>query len=257
MNNEEFDRVFDETFDEYSSKAPDEYSSDYRPSWKKVKKQIRTIEKRSARKTFFRNLSVIAASMLLGAMIFGGTPVTKAFNPLYQTLKELPGEIATLFFGNQDKTDSDAKTSPPTSETQQSQDLDINETTVITVTLEEAKERVSFELPTFDFIPTNYELNKIDLFFLQGEGISKKVRLTFSNQSNSFWVTLSELGDDTTAGSRSTKAHIEEVQLKYGKGFLTISDDGSSKLEFLKGNIYVIIIGKLQKEELLHFAENI
>lgn len=109
------DRIFDEKFDDMASNAPDEYSSDYRPSWKKVKKQIRTIEKRGARNRFFRNVSVITASMLLGAMIFDSTPVTKAFNPLYQTLKELPEEIATLFFGNQDKMDSDANTGPPTS----------------------------------------------------------------------------------------------------------------------------------------------
>jgi hypothetical protein len=194
--------------------------------------------------------------MLLGAVILGGTPVTKAFNPLYQSLKEVPGEIATLFFGNQDRTDHDAKTSPPMDGSPQNKDLDVGETTVTSVTLEEAKEKVSFHLPSFNYIPLDYELKKTEIFMLQGEGVSKRVRLTFTNQNHSFWVTLSALDDDTTVGSGASNANIEEVQLKYGKGYLTVSDDGSSKIEFLKTNIYVIILGQLEKEELIRFAEN-
>jgi hypothetical protein len=231
MNKDEFDRLFDEAFDKVTTIEPDSNISDHRPSWKRVKKRIRKEQ------------------------IFGNVSVTKAFNPLYQTLKELPGEISTLFFGNQDKTDSGAKTKPPAGGKAESQDLNIGQTTKISVTLEEARGKVKFTLPSFGYIPTGYELKKTELFLLPGEELSEKIRFTFKDQSNTFWVTLSQLADNTTVGSGASKAHIEEVQLKYGKGYLTVSDDGGSKLEFLKGNIYIIILGKLEKDDLMRFVE--
>lgn len=255
MNKEEFDRLFDEAFDKVTN-APDTFSADYRPSWEKVKKRIRAAEKRHTIKRSFRYVSVIAVSMLLGAMIFGSMPITKAFNPLYQTLKELPGEITTLFFGNQDRTDNGAKTKPPTAGKPESKDLDIGQTTKISVTLEGARDKVKFTLPSLGYIPTGYELKNTELFMLPGEKLSEKVRFTFKSQNNTFWVTLSQLGDHTTVGSGASNAEIEEVQLKYGKGYLTVSNDGSSKLEFLRGNIYIIILGQLDKEDLIRFVES-
>lgn len=256
MNKDELDRQFDEAFDKAAFSSPNEFTTDYTPSWKKVKKQIRGMKKRRSRKKLFKNVSVIAASMLLGAMIFGNISVTKAFNPFYQSLKELPGEISTLFFGNQDKAaGDDAKTDPPTDGTSQSQDLNVGETKVISVTLEEAKEMVVFELPSFNYIPIGYEFKKTELFMLLGEGVSKKARFTFTNQTQSFWVTLNTLADDTNVGSGVSNTNIEEVQLKYGKGYLSVSNDGSSKLEFLKRNIYIIILGKLQKDDIIKIAE--
>lgn len=254
MNKEEFDRLFDDTFDKMATTTQEKYLSDYHPSWEIIKKRIKAEEKKRAMRKTFRNVSVIAASMLLGAIILGSTPITKAFHPFYQTLKELPGEIVTLFFGNQDKTDNSAKTNPPTVG-KQGEDS-IGETTVISVTLEEAKEKVSFELPLFNYIPAGYELKNIELFLLQGEELSKKARLTFKNENRTFWVTLNELNTDTTVGSGAKNAKIEEIQLNFGKGYFTVSDDGSSKLEFLKGNIYVIILGQLEKEELIRFVES-
>ncbi|WP_163537359.1 DUF4367 domain-containing protein [Gracilibacillus sp. YIM 98692] len=254
MNKDEFDRLFDESFDKMVHNKPDEHSSDYRPSWKKLKKQLRFMEKKRNRKTFLRNVSVVFISMFLGAFIFGNMVETKAFNPFYQTLKEMPGEINSLFFGNKDKAENDAKTKPPTENI--NNDLDITNSIVSVETLEAVQMKSDIPIPSFDYVPKGYEFKNADLFMLQGKSISKKVRLTFSNQEKSFWVTLNSLENDTTVGSGSKSANITEMQLKYGKGYLTVSKDGSSKLEFLKGNIYIIILGDLPKEELIRFAEN-
>lgn len=255
MNKDEFDRLFDDSFDKISDNTQDEYSSDYRPSWKKVKGKISAEKKKHTRKTFFRNVSVVAVSMLLGALIFGATPATKAFNPFYQSIKEFPGQITTLFFGNQDRSDNHAKTSQPINETQQNQDLDldIDAPTVLSVTLEEAKEQANFEIPSFSYIPAGYELKKTDLFI---NGIPEKVRFTFTNQDDLLLVTLTVLGEDAIITSGSRGAKVEEVQLIHGKGYLTVTTDGSSKIEFLKRNIHILILGELQEDELIRLAEN-
>ncbi|MDC3425096.1 DUF4367 domain-containing protein [Aquibacillus sp. 3ASR75-11] len=255
MNKDEFDRLFDESIDKMENSKPDDHSSDYRPSWKKVKKKIRSIEKSRNRKTFLRNVSIVFISMFLGAFIFGNMIETKAFNPFYQTFKEMPGDIASFFFGNQDKDVNDAKTEPPTIGAQ-SNEVDISEEIKTVHKLEEVQKNVEFPIPSFGYVPQGYKFKNADLFILQGEDISNKVRFTFSNQEKSFWVTLSSLDSDTTVGSGANSANINKVQLKHGEGYLTVSKDGSSKLEFLKGNVYVIVLGELPKEELILFADN-
>lgn len=45
MNRERFDHLFDESFDKLVNKKSDELSSNYKPSWNKVKKQLKFIEK--------------------------------------------------------------------------------------------------------------------------------------------------------------------------------------------------------------------
>lgn len=261
MNKNEFDRLFDDACDKVEN-ATDTFSTDYRPSYAKVKKRIRAIEKRRTIKRSFRRISVIVASLLLGATIFSSIPVTKAFYPFYQTLKELPGEIATLFFGNQDKTDSNgAKTAPPTEGKLQQDGIKNNikgESKTVTVSLEEARKQVNFDIPTFGYIPASYELRKTELLLLPGESSSTKVTFTFKDQeNNTFWVTLIQLEDNTTIGSGANKEQMQKVQLKYGTGYLVIAPDGSSRLEFLKGNIYVSILGTLSKNDLIRLAENL
>lgn len=255
MNKDEFDRLFDESFDKLVNDQQDEHSPDYRPSWKKVKKKIRSIENSRNRKNFLRNVSIVFISMFLGAFIFGNMVETKAFNPFYQTLKEMPGDFASFFFGNQDKNHNNAKTEPPTAG-KQSDDVNIKEKIVSVDKLEEVQKNVKFLVPSFGYVPKGYEFNNADLFLLQGEDSSNKVRLAFSKKEKSLWVTLSSLENNTTVGSGANNANITEVKLKHGKGYLTTSMDGSSKLEFLRSNLYVIILGDLPKDELVRFAEN-
>ncbi|WP_156289532.1 DUF4367 domain-containing protein [Oceanobacillus salinisoli] len=257
MNNDEFDQLFDKAFEKAVTNS-DDITSDHQPSWKKVKKRIKTEQKKRAMKRNFRRISVIAASMLLGAIIFGNSNVSNAFNPFYITLKEMPGQIVNIFAGNNDTNDDEAKTPPPTNgENSQNQgDLNVGETGV-SVTLEEAKEQVSFNLPAFDYIPNGYTLKETVVFRLPEEDLAKKVRFTFIDQNKeTFWVTLTQLESNTTIGS-GANADVEEVQLKSGKGYLSLSPDQSSKLEFLQGNVYVTILGTLSKEDIIRFAENI
>lgn len=254
MHKEDFDKWFDDAFDQLRDKSD---IPDYRPSWDKVKKSLKIKEKRRMRNRMFRNVSVIAASMLLGAILFSSTPITTAFNPFYQTIKQLPGDIVTIFFGNEDNTYDDAKTLPPANEYDNSNlEVDIGPTEIITTSFEQARDKANFTLPAFSYIPHGYQFEKTELFMTPGEDLSKKVRFTFRGQSNALWVTFIQLENNMTITSGSTKANVEEIEFYFGIGYLTLAHDGSSKIEVLKGDIYISVLGYLEKDELIRFMEN-
>ncbi|PXW86020.1 uncharacterized protein DUF4367 [Streptohalobacillus salinus] len=192
--------------------------------------------------------------MIIGAFVFGNINETKAFNPFYQSLKEIPGDITSLFFGNKNE-ESEAKTDPPSNGIAD-KEMELTDKVVSVNSLEEVQNRSAFQIPSFKYIPVGYKFKNADLFMLDGDNTFRKVRLTFSNKEKSFWVSLNPLESDTTVGSGSKKSNIKEIQLKNGKGYLTISDDGNSKLEFLRGNVYVSVLGDLPQEELIRFANN-
>lgn len=257
MNNhhDEFDQKFDEAFDEIARDLAETFTPDHRPSWEKMKIRLKVERRKKRLKKTVRHVSGLVSAMILGAMILGNFNVTKAFNPFYQNLKQFPGEVVSFFFGNKDESEEVPKTPPPLTGNAASNVYSV-QTSIQTVSLDEAGNQLAFSIPTFGYVPTDYELNKTEIFMKQEMGIATKVRLTFQGSSDkTFWVTLQQLDHSSTIGSRANKSRIEVIQTKYGKAFFVVSQDGSSKLEFLNGNIYVNILGELKKKELIDFID--
>ncbi|SER25043.1 protein of unknown function [Gracilibacillus ureilyticus] len=255
MKKDEFDSLFEESYGNLIHNDSKDDGLDYHNSWMEVKKQIKSIEKRRRRNSLLRNVSVVLISMFIGALVFTNIGDTKAFYPFYQSLRELPGEITSIIFKNQENSGIAVKTPPPPGENTNN-NSDITEKVISTDNLEEIGNNLDFIFTPFSYIPKDYEFKNADLYIMQGQDNSSKVRFEFSKGEKSLWVTMTVLGNDSTVGSGANNANVAEVSLEHGKGYFTSSSDGSSKLEFLKGNVHVNILGDLEEEDLIHFANN-
>ncbi len=264
MNEDEFDELFDKAFDNTAKNMPPTFVPDHRKTWQNIQQEMKKMERKQTFRRRMNLIGVAAASVLLGAVLFSSPVVTKAFNTFYQSVKDLPGQVVAFFFGNQDKSGEGAKTKPPTdgeitdNPTNSPNSVIGGELQTITVTLGEAKEKVNFPLPSFGYTPEGHVLTRINIFLNPGETLSNQIVFTYTNEDNRLLrITLNKLEKDSALGSGAdiSEATVEEIQLKHGTGYLTLSQKGANKLEFLMTNIYVHIMGYLSKDEIIKLAE--
>jgi hypothetical protein len=254
MNLDKFDKQFDQAFDEAMADLSHEKEPDIKQSWNHMKQVIQRKKKRQVARRIVQNVLLVAASMLLGVMLFGGTQATVAFTPIYQSIKELPGRVS-VFFGNVDNTGREAITSPPVNQ-QLVDNTHSNEKSIINVSFEELNNKISFTAPSFSYIPSGFELIRSQLFIEQGQDVSNHAIFTFRNAQEILRVTILLTQDDTVAGL-NTDSSIEIVRLKYGNGFFIHNESGTSVISFGINEKYVTILGNIEKEEMIQFANNI
>ncbi len=264
MNEDKFDELFDKAFENAAKTIPPTFVADHRGTWFNIQRAMKRTERKRAFQRRIGLFGVIAASILIGALLFGNPVVTKAFNPFYQSIKELPGQLVTFIFGTQDQLENGAKTKPPTDEGMSSNPtadhnlVNSGDLQIVTITSEEAKASVNFPLPSFGYLPEGHTLTRIEIFLNPDEIVSNQILFTYTDEDQHLLrITMNKLVNDSVLGSgaNTSEATVEEIGLKHGIGYLTLSEEGTNKLEFLLTNIYVHIMGYVSKDEIIKLAD--
>jgi len=254
VNQNEFDKMFDQAFDAAASTHT--AIPDPTPSWEKVE---RLLQRRRRRIQRLKVVPYVAASFVLGAMIFGSPPVTNAFNPFFQSIKTIQSDVVSLIFGVKPIETTKPKTSPPqtvagpagadlSSEVKTSKKLD---------NWEEAAPLLAFPHVKFDHVPDGFVLTESRLLFKAAQTQSTEAVLLYVDGAGKrFRVMLRLLESNETMTSVAGKdTHtVEEVEVNGSKAFLVATDTRKSSLEYLYRNLYISISGDLTKDEILEIA---
>ncbi|CAM2778448.1 DUF4367 domain-containing protein [Paenibacillus sediminis] len=267
MKNEKYDELFDKLFDESFEQA---LSVSYltsedakKSSWLKVQRQIESMNRRKNRLRGIRMISVVAASVLIGAVLFSPPVVTKALSPFYQGVQSFGDGMVSVIFGNQNNALSkeDAKTPPPPEAVE---DPNKPSATMIkegnssfeTVPFSEAQSKVSFTLPGLSYIPAKFQIDHVELLFESNKTLSSQATLFYkSSDGNQFRVIFDQIELNEVQTSSGTN-HTEEIELsKDSKAYLTIDGSKFSSIQFMVNDIHVKIFGQLSRDELIEIAK--
>lgn len=257
MDRKDFDQIFDEAFEHAAGDLS--ATPDFNASWKKVE---RMLEKKNKRKKVihkFKVASGAAAIFIIGGITLGNPTVTKAFNPFYNMVKELRGNVSTFIFGSDDSSDLPAKTVPPNEAGMSGSSKDEVQSSEI-ITFDQAKKLANFRLPLVQDLPVEYQMDKVEVF-RNSKNIVDHVQVSYKKEQNkgSFSIIFDQLGLSSMLSSEADKTagNIEKVDLNHGKGYLSFSQSKKANLDFMYSGIYVTILGDVNKDEVISIANHL
>lgn len=260
MNDSELDRLIDEAL-ESMPKMP---LPDSEQSWLEVKQQYAKLRRKQRTRKRLALSSLVAISFLAGAILFGNPTGVTAFSPFYQAVKELPNQVVAFFFGSNMTSDKGAKTAAPNdSDIVSDEDFSLvedAEMTMVEVTEEQASEMLQFDMPKLSYIPKGYTRMQIEVAQSKRETKSNHIMFVYQNSKQKLLrITITQLGDNFAIGSGANlaEATVETVQLSLSEGILTLTKGGTNKLEFLQSNLYIHILGSIDRNDLIQIAEHI
>ncbi|CAM3636786.1 DUF4367 domain-containing protein [Marinicrinis lubricantis] len=251
----EFDRAFEEAAKNHTV-VPDPLES-----WKKVEKKL---QRRRTRRQRLKMLPYIAASFILGAVIFSTPAVTNAFSPVFQTLKQIQEDMVTFIYGSNEEDPSESRTAPPNDT--EKEDVSTTESMRQTAavhqnyrTWEEAAPYVSFYPAAVSYVPEGFHLADVRLAFREGDDYANEAVLLYEKDHLRYRIMLEllEAGESITSATDKDSSKYEEIVIHGAEAILTVSADDRARLEYLYNNIYISISGSLSKEDIIQIAENI
>ncbi|WP_282940469.1 DUF4367 domain-containing protein [Paenibacillus sp. RC67] len=80
-----------------------------------------------------------------------------------------------------------------------------------------------------------------------------------SSEGKTYKIVLNKLNKDSTVNSTSNTdaGEIQKINLNSGTGYLTVVKNDLVNLDFMLGDVVIIIIGDLPKEEVIKIANSI
>jgi hypothetical protein len=260
MNKAEFDRLFDEAFELNAMPPPIHIPADYRLSWQRVQQRMKSERKVKAFRSKLTKIGVIAASLLLGAAIFGNTQVAKAIDPIYATLKEYPSGVMGFFFGRADDQDtSKAKTAPPPGYVEGKNSEPVNkDLQSVIVTEEQARSLLSYAAPSFHFTPVGYTFSSVLVSFEGDHDKADSAAYSFINDKEQiFTVTMKKLKSNTALGEPPALdgLTVQKIVVNGLPAILMTGTDGSTALETIRDGIHITFGGIVPKKEVIRMYE--
>jgi len=252
MKKEEFDRLFDLALEDAAKKMP---SPDPDLSWARIEDQFRLTKTRSPNR--WVSYSAMAASFLLGALIFSSPAVSNAFNPLVAAVKDLQSDVVSFVFGHSNVNEKNAKTAAPPE-----MDGGYAESGVLVQkrisSWEEARLHLTFPAPDIRYIPDSYKFDKVVLLS-DGNPKATGAILIYTSGNDDIRITIDSVKSNKLIATGSDKAgsDIEEIEISGYKAFLYTDSSGRKSLEFMRGDIVISIMGSISTEELVKIAEGI
>ncbi|RIX48697.1 DUF4367 domain-containing protein [Paenibacillus nanensis] len=257
MNKEQFDDWFDRAFDE--SVKNHSFVPDPSESWEKVQ---RSLEKRKKRKRQLRMLPYIAASFLLGALIFGTPTASNAFKPLAMAYSSIVDGVHRIVFGSLEDSGTKPLTPPPPdfapggSPSEQMIRPSSTEAGSQTYTSSDLPE-MTFNPPTIPFVPSEYTLTEVETS--QTPLDTKPSRLYYAYTRSDGMVLSVDFKqlypDSMTSTGSSDGLTVKKKTVQGVAAVLFLSDDGLASLEFVYGDIFVQIAGYISEEDVIRMAE--
>ncbi|WP_239615960.1 DUF4367 domain-containing protein [Cohnella mopanensis] len=260
MNNDPMERIFDAAF-EASANQPQDDSIDPHPSWLKVQRKLAARRTRKNFRSRLSKLSLVAASILIGATLFGDNEAARAIDPVYAKLKQYPSGMLSFFFGRSDDTAATKAKTPPPPEALEGLSVErVSDTTVMVkvYSRDHASKLVSFRAPSFPYIPTGYSFDTAQLYLSEGsEKADHAVYMFHTKEEKLMFVSLQKIEPNTGFGTNVPRegVTVKPIQLSSGPAILSTTTNGSSAIEAIVGGIYINMSGIVASDELIRMAE--
>jgi hypothetical protein len=261
MNKAQLDLMFDEAFEAAAEQIPSKGTTpDYRLSWLRVQQRLISQRRGKGIRSKLSKLAVIAASLMLGAVIFGNTQAARAIEPIYATLKEYPSGVMGFFFGRAEDIDSSkAKTAPPPAFAEGLDIIEMNKNLhMAVVTQAQASKLTSFRAPVFKFIPVGYSFYQAQVYFYDRKEKADQVIYSFiTDKEKAMSVTMQKTQPNTGLGISTVEegVTVKKIQLSGGPAILTSATNGSHSLETMIGQIHISMSGIVPANELIRMFE--
>lgn len=270
MNSGRFDRDFDDAFERAVASLPDDEVSKKR-SWNKVQHQVKAVKKRNKRRRHLQIASIALVSAVIGGFLFRPPSSTEAISPIYRSVTEWGEGVVKIVFGTRsgpkkEQSTEGALTPPPPPDPIGPDNIHIYEEPVhdVTITnlepeyisLEEAKERLSFQIPDMT-IPAQFELESVQFMDVYEKGEANDLVLNYFLGDSEILLTVMfrKMTDNmtiTSSGSERTR----EVTWNNGlEGYFTPGRFNS--IEFMYKNIHIRMYGSIDVPSLFSIAESI
>ncbi|MCR2806535.1 DUF4367 domain-containing protein [Paenibacillus soyae] len=256
MNKEEFDEWFDHAFEE--SVKDHNFVPDASASWERVQKQI---NRRNRRRKQLRTLPYVAASFLLGALIFGTPTATDAFKPFFRAYNTVVEGVNKIVFGSQQPSDVVPKTLPPPDYqggTSGAPAASGGTSNKLSVTDPSELPDLEFEKPSIPYIPEEFVLTHIrTMKTLPDQYKYNLVRYAYTRDDGmilSIEVVKLPPGAIISSGGSTEGVVRKQLTVHGAEAFLYLGDDGWSSLEYMRNDIYVKIGGPVDEETIVRIA---
>lgn len=264
MDKEQLDRLFDEVFESAIQDSLDIKIPDPSPSWAWIEKKIAIERKKRNRRKFMRLVGMIAASLLIGAVLFGTPQVTEAFQPVIRLFFNVKGGVVTLFYGDANgakQNEKGALTEPPMEvEGPRMGNSNVSAEDVEELkaaTLEEARKLTKSPLPELTYVPEGYELLEIKMS-VNKDRILEGLTYTFwvKNDKSRFFSFVAVPVQLNKGMSLLGQEQAESVNIRGTAGSFVQKADGKVLIWIESGMSYKIY-GNLTENELMRIAEKI
>jgi hypothetical protein len=262
MNNAQFDRLFDAAFEAADRPGSDNLTVDHRPSWQRMQKRLNSRRRKRRMSSTLSKLAIVAASLVLGAFLFGNDRAVKAIEPIYATIKEYPSGLMNLIFGREEgDASSQAKTAPPPAHLEGLSYERLNDSTLAaTVTEAQAGKLLSFRTPAFGYLPDSFSFENALLIFHDGKERADYAIFQFvSERGENLAVIMQRVDPNTGLGAKNTPEGVsaQSLQLSEGPAILMTASDESSTLETIRNDIRFSISGKFTHETLVRIYDGL
>ncbi|WP_170287084.1 hypothetical protein [Paenibacillus faecis] len=270
----DFETKFDQAFQQAVEALPFYTDADRRKSWEHIREKLNRDKIRRKRRKQMQLAGIVAASMLIGGVIFSPPLATQAISPIYQELKNWGNGVTQLVFGNGRQTDSTGvmasipAVQPDEGEAQPTRKsihlVASNVSEVVKVSEEEARESLDFPLPNLTYIPERFQLQSIEIIIpaeLQGDPnpFGKSAHLRYrSDQGHFLRISFDLLLQNETMTMTNLYAEkTEEVELDNGSIAYLSTGHGKAKINLMLGNVHFMAYGQVSREEILRIANGI
>ncbi|MFD0589064.1 DUF4367 domain-containing protein [Paenibacillus sp. GCM10027627] len=266
IDKEDFERVFDQAFEE--SVKNHRFIPDSGPSWIKVQKLL---QHRARRRKRLKVLPYVAASFVLGAVLFGTPTATDAFNPIFKAVTSIKDGVVRIVFGSSvgnEGTATKAKTSPPPDAalTGNSPGSDVAPASSAPLveakfsTWEEAAAELGYPKLKFQNVPSGFQLDKVRVLYSANSKKANTAILHYKGEDNKFYNVIMRLlhrNEVLTSGGNIGKTQFKTVLVNGIEAYMFTTADGHSSLELIKDNLYVSITGTLSGKDIVETASGL
>ncbi|WP_435925561.1 hypothetical protein [Paenibacillus sp. DYY-L-2] len=261
---EPFDSLFEEAFQQAIDSLPAPSESDRRKSWEQIQKKLDRKRARTRRRHRWQISGIVAASMILGAMLFSPPVVTKAVPPFFQELINLGSGMSQMVFDTRQPS-SGAKTPPPPDgftedelrEMKKEVHLvDAGVYNTVEMDIDQAREVLAFSLPRITYIPERFTLSSLEVIIPSGtpedpNTFGKSAHLLYKSDEEEMLRLIFDLLMDDSVLSTMSRSHTEEVQLENGNTAYVSTGDMTQINMMLSGNVFFHAFGNVSKEEMV------
>lgn len=266
MDKEQFNRLFDEMFEDGVRASFDIEIPDPSVSWEKVSKRIALECKKRNRRKHVQMAGTIAASLLIGAVLFGTPQATEAFQPVSRLFMNLKGNVVTLFYGDKSGLRADGKDAltqpPPEAEGPgmwQDAAAPDGAEELKAESLEEARKLTKSPLPELMYVPEGYKLETIKLQVAKDRTIQRASYNYARSEGKRYFslrITNPDLDKDMSLLADKDSAQAEAVNVRGTQGSITQKPDGTLLLVWVENGINYRLNGHLSKDEMVQVAES-
>ncbi|WP_334077244.1 hypothetical protein [Paenibacillus sanfengchensis] len=270
----DFETQFDQAFQQAVDALPSYTDADRRKSWERIHQKLLRDKIRRKQLKQMRLVGIVAASMLIGAVLFSPPLATQAISPIYQELKNWGNGVTQLVFGNGRQTDATGvKSSLPPMEPNAEGIQNVGKSVhlaasdvseVVEVSEEQARKSLGFPLPNLTYVPERFTLQSIEIVIPADIrenphpfGTSAHLRY---NSAQGHYLRISFdllLQNEIMTMTSFYTEKTEEVELDDGTLAYLGTGNNKSEINLMLGNVHFMAYGDVSREEILRIANGI